>query len=230
MAPAQPLTLLHVTVYARSMTMMQIPEQTPWFQAPVEAVYITTSVSGASYVKYPLTEIHETTRHLTHDQQKLLALIPSMGIGDRAGLCNMAGTAPSTLRQWLWKSTDFRNCFYTLGEVELKELADFGQLHALMEVPGVVDRLIEFARQLKPDLDIKGNKVWERAPAFYAQLLAANDKLLKMAGVDTNKEKETDTKQTSVQLIINQINGARTERRIDVGGIAPIEVDYTIKP
>jgi putative NADH-flavin reductase len=64
---------------------------------------------------------------------------------------------------------------------------------------------------------------------MYTALLAANDKLLKMAGMDTNKDKEESTKQTSVQLIINQINGARTERRVDVGGIAPIEVDYTIK-
>ena len=177
-------------MYTPCMSMAQIPEQTPWFRLPDEPVYITISTSGASYVKLPIAHIHETTRHLTHDQQKLLSLIPSMGIGDRKALCNLAGVADSTLRQWLWKSTEFRNCFFTLGEVELQELANFGQLHAVMEIPGVVERLIEFSRQLKPELDGNNNLVWSRSPAMYTALLAANDKLLKMAGMDTNKDKD----------------------------------------
>ena len=206
---------------------MTMIEYMPWFVAPAEPVYVSYSSNGAEYVKLPLPEIHETTRDLTHDQQKLLSFIPSIGTGDRAKLCNLAGIAPSTLRQWLWKSAQFRNCFYTLSAVELEELADFGQLHALMEVPGVVDRLIEFARQLKPELDSNNHLVWDKAPAMYAQLLAANDKILKMAGVDTNKEKDSKS-ETTIQFVLNQINSTETSRHIDVGGIAPLTVDYTV--
>lgn len=205
------------------MTMAQIPEQMPWFVAPTEPVYVSYSASGAEFVKLALSEIHETTRHLTHDMQKLLSFIPSVGIGDRTKLCGLAGSAPSTLRQWLWRSTAFRNCFYTLGSVELEELADFGQLHALMEVPGVVDRLIEFARQLKPELDNNNQLVWDKVPAMYAQLLAANDRILKMAGVDTNKEKESKP-ETTIQFVLNQINATVTDRHVDIGGIAPVDV------
>ena len=97
-----------------------------------------------------------------------------------------------------------------------------------MEVPGVVDRLIEFARQLKPELDNNNQPIWDKAPAMYAQLLAANDRILKMAGVDTNKEKESKP-ETTIQFVLNQINSTATDRHVDIGGIAPIEVDYTVK-
>jgi len=207
----------------------QVPELTPWFKlpAPVESAISTTT--GAYFIRIPLASIHDVTKTFTHDMQKLISLIPSLGIADRKQLCAEAGIADSTLRGWLYKSPDFRNAFYTLGEVELEQLATFGQLRAVMEVPGVVERLIELSRQLKPVVDPKtGVVTWSKSSALYTAALRASERLLAMAGVDTVKSKEETKAGDTVQVILQTINNTLTGPRADVGGIAPPVVDSTL--
>lgn len=172
---------------------------------------------GAVYKPLTLEEISITSRRFSPSQQRLLALIPEHG-DNKEHLSALAGKSYVTLRNWIQSSEDFRNVFYSLAEMEVKELTDLALLKAKVEAPGAIERVISFARQLRPD---KAGK-WDKAPTFYSQALAANLKVLALAGVKDGEDKQSVN---IGQLLVQIAQSEKPSGPIDQSNVTnPVEV------